>query len=138
MSEIATRITAHRVTGNSRMAFLPRHFNVTMGMVAEALLYRNMRNLCPDYLGGSWEFFDLSNGGMYMAPSIEKMMTLHSPNGFSETVSADAAGITASLYMLSNLAGMDVGNEKIVDLYHSLRSYAAEQPEWAEIANLID
>jgi hypothetical protein len=56
-----------------------------------------MGNLCSKY--SVWEFYDLSNGGCYLAPN-RGAYELSAPNGFEATVSADVAGLIASLYAL--------------------------------------
>jgi hypothetical protein len=38
-------------------------------MIFEEDLYTNMSQLCADYTGSYWNFYDLSNGGCYLAPS---------------------------------------------------------------------
>ena len=59
-------IVATQVPEGYRLAFLPRHFGRHF-MQVESSIFGHMRNLCPDYTGGYWEFFDLSNGGCYVS-----------------------------------------------------------------------
>jgi hypothetical protein len=39
-------------------------------MRVENLIYEFMREMSPDCNGAYWRFFDLSNGGFYMAPDL--------------------------------------------------------------------
>src|ERR1700688_1442010 len=36
----------------------------------EDAVYRVMRDLAQEYRGGYWHFYELSNGGLYMAPQL--------------------------------------------------------------------
>lgn len=58
----AGAITAQRMAEGQRLGFLPRHFGKFF-IAAESGVDRTMRRLCPQYPGGPWEFFALSNGG---------------------------------------------------------------------------
>ncbi|MNG28751.1 Antirestriction protein KlcA [compost metagenome] len=51
-------------------------------------------------------------------------------------MSADAAGITASLFAICDLA--QGGDEKLIDAYYALRDFAAEHAEANEIYSAID
>lgn len=72
-------------------------------MQVEAAVYGHMGSLCSRYSGGFWEFYDLNNGGCYLAPN-RGAYVLAAPKGFEATVSADVAGLIASLYKFSHLA----------------------------------
>jgi hypothetical protein len=37
-------------------------------LAVERAVFRHLGNLCPRYTGGTWTFYDLSNGGCYMTP----------------------------------------------------------------------
>ena len=94
-------------------------------------------NLCADYSGGYWEFFDLSNGGCYLAPSFGSF-SLTSPNGFEATVSADVAGLIAALYAFSTLSFEFRSAEVFADRYHQLREFALEHASARDILAAID
>src|SRR3546814_6505276 len=54
--------------------------------------------LSADFTGAYWHFYTLSNGGFYMAPGDQPQYRLEwDGNGFSGDVSADAAGLIATL-----------------------------------------
>ncbi len=62
-------ITAQQVEETARMDFLPTVFGSRLMMHGEAQVYAWMRKLSADYKGGFWQFYNLSNGGFYMAPT---------------------------------------------------------------------
>ncbi len=130
-------ITANLLPEESRMGFLPAFFGQAM-MIGEGLVYCWMRNLSEDYQGGYWDYFKLSNGGFYMAPRTSKTFrVLVAGNYFEGELSADAAGIVATLYALCELANR-TASDRIVDLYHLLRDYASEHPDAGQIFAAID
>jgi hypothetical protein len=132
-----TAITATLVTAGARTAFLPRvagrHY-----LRAEQSVYNYMDYLAPDYTGGFWNYYDLSNGGFYMAPQLDGRMRVEvDGNGYSGEMSADAAGIVACLFMLCGLAAK-THDDTIIDRYHQLRAFACEHAEASQILRAID
>jgi hypothetical protein len=133
-------IVASLVPEEERLDFLPRHFGTHM-LTVENFLYAQFTNLCPTYTGGYWHFYDLSNGGCYLAPSREQYRLVQSGNFFEATVSGDAAGIIVSLFTLSHLSFAledDPLGPRIADSFHLLRDFAADHPEAGLIARAID
>ena len=91
-------LTATKVADEDRMNFWLRYVGMAKMLAFERHVYCWMRRLCPHYDGGYWEFYDLSNGGFYIAPAGEKKMWLTWPgNYFNDEMSADAAGIVVTL-----------------------------------------
>jgi hypothetical protein len=45
-------------------------------IIGEALVFGWLDRLCIDYSGGLWDFYSLSNGGFYMAPTNEKQFKI--------------------------------------------------------------
>lgn len=126
-----------------RLAFLPKYFGASLVMIeAEAQVFRHLSSLCPEYQGAYWECYELSNGGLYMAPRLPGTLSLHvEGNGYSGAMSADAAGIVATLFALSYLSFkyQDVSEgERCGDHYHRLRDFASDHPEARLILQAID
>jgi Antirestriction protein len=96
-----------------------------------------MRQLAKDYSGGYWHFYELSNGGFYMAPECEPLILLVAGNGYAGRMSAEAAGITACLFAFSHLS-FRIPDEVIGCHYHQLRDFALEHPEASAILAAID
>jgi hypothetical protein len=138
--EIATTnrtIDARWVPVHRRMPILPRYFGRHL-IVAEATVYRSLESLCQDYSGGFWDFFELLNGGFYMAPCIDKRLRLQcAGNGFDGDMSADAAGIVACLMAFNTLL-WQTREERFERLFYCLREFAGEHPEASAIFAAID
>ncbi len=121
-----------------RLAFLPRHFERQM-MAFEQCLFAQMSHLSADYIGGYWDFYDLSNGGCYLAPSAPATYHIRvAGNSFDGKLSADAAGITATLYTLNVLSFRFVRIERFAERFYQLRDFACEHAERGLILAAID
>ena len=129
-------IVCTRVPDNLRLGFLPRHFGRHF-MLVESVIYSHMSNLCADYSGGYWDFFDLSNGGCYLAPGFGTY-ALAAPNGFEATVDANVGGLIATLYAFSHLAFKFESVEVFAERFHQLREFALEHAESRTILAAID
>lgn len=143
MKEVESQlpIVATKVSELGRMFFLPRHFGPRLMLRGEVTIYQWMKRLCRDYGGGSWTFYDLSGGGFYMAPDMGRMRIEVVSNYFSGEMSADAAGIVATLFALCQLAEEYVEEEEgdaFARNFHCLRDYAVTHPEAPTIIRAID
>ena len=131
-------IVATRVPEMSRMTFLPQHFDTHM-MIFERELYAQLRPLSADYDGGYWHFYDLSNGGCYLAPTARERFHITVPgNGFGARLSADATGIMATLFALSHLSFRFPSYEIYSERFYQLRDFAGEHAERRLIFGAID
>ncbi|AJE23485.1 antirestriction protein [Azotobacter chroococcum] len=131
-------IIATPLPEKSRMGFLPAFFGENLMMLSEPLVYHWMTTLSQDYNGGLWNYYTLSNGGFYMAPEQDKRYRVQvEGNYFNGELSADAAGIVATLFGLCELANRTQA-DRIIDLYYLLRDYAGEHPEAGLIFAAID
>jgi hypothetical protein len=129
------KIEATLVPPAARLEVLPRHFGRLMS-VFEGRVFDWMGWLCPTYSGGYWDFFELSNGGFYMAvqgPPIP----LRSENGFEAEMSREAAGITACLFACSHLS-FRYDDETLARHYHWLLDFARDHAEASLIFAAID
>src|SRR5258708_30872797 len=123
-----SKIEAKRVSGDARTDTLPRHFGSKM-VTVEHTIYHFMRKFVPEYAGGFWEFYELSNGGFYMATTSEPVkLSVHS-NGFEGMMSADAAGITVCLFTFSHLSFQRPSDDLFSRHFHNLRDFAISHPE---------
>jgi len=131
-------VVATLVSDVDRLDFLPTFFGTRLMMRGEAMVYDWMGQLCADYHGGFWNFYTLSNGGGYMAPSNAEPMKLRvDGNDFEGAMSADTAGIVATLFTLSQLS-IETQQDAIGDLFHALREFAGEHAEAGLIFGAID
>lgn len=131
-------VTATLVPEEQRLLVLPRHFGFQHMLRAEALVYGYMSKLSVDYAGGYWHFYTLSNGGFYMAPAIDKAMQVEwYGNEFSGLMSADAAGLVATIFAVSHL-GAEIQNDELAQLHDQLRDFACSHTEARRILAAID
>ncbi|WP_110186034.1 antirestriction protein [Pokkaliibacter plantistimulans] len=134
------RITRRPIPSEKAVKMLSRHLGVHPVYVVlfENHTYQMLDKYAESYNGGQWQFFTLSNGGIYMAPIGEGQLTLEVPsNGFSGSMSVDAAGIVASLFAL-NFLSWKTEVDAITDCYHKLHHFAGEHAEFPQIYRAID
>jgi hypothetical protein len=129
-------ITATQVAPKDRPNTLPTLFPKNY-MQFENIVYTVMDKICGNYGGGFWEFYELSNGGFYMAPELTEPCVISVPfgNGYEGTMSAEAAGITACIYAYCFLSEAD---SAMTDRYWHLRDFANNHAEAVEIWRAID
>jgi hypothetical protein len=131
------KVSSSVVPEELRLNFLP-HYLGAHYLQGEALVYDWARRLCHVYNGGSWNFFQLSNGGFYMAPArCGRMHVRWHLNGYNDMMGADAFGIVVTLFALCHLAEK-CDDDRIIEHYHALRAYAAQHVEAANILRAID
>ena len=129
-------ITVKPVSEELRLNFLPRYFGKHFSR-GEAMIYDWASRLSTEYSGGYWEFFELSNGGFYLAPVGAPVHVQWHLNSFDGVLSADAFGIVVTLFSLCHLAEVS-GDDDIGERYHHLRDFAFSHAEAATIARAID
>lgn len=135
-------LTASLVADNQRLTFLPSYFGPRLMMRGESLVYAWLRQLSEDYDGGYWHYYTLSNGGFYMAPNLSERLRLEvDGNGFSGEMTADAAGIVATMFAVGQLAAESQGTDAadaLIDRYHFLREFVDGHEEAGAIFRAID
>ncbi len=130
-------ITKTRIEEKNRSQFLPKYIGNPF-LKFEMYVYGFMERFAEEYQGGYWEFFELSNGGMFICPQSDKKFRMINPmNHSDEVMTAEAAGIGVSLYALNALA-FETSIPKLGTLYYALRDFAAEHPESGKIYRFID
>lgn len=132
-------ITAHKVQTGQRVAHVGKLFGVRFIWI-ESFVFDTASSLSSDYDGGYWDYFALSNGGFYMAPSRGEQSSVACSNGFEGEMSSDALGITTCLYGYSQLSFSP--DESFAELcarnYHLLRQFALEHEEASSILAASD
>lgn len=133
-------ITRTLVAEANRMAFVDKLFGLNFPMRLESTVFQFAEHLAADYNGGYWQFYELSNGGFYMAPRTDTVYAVSSLNGFDGEMTADALGVTACLYSYSHLSFGDGSEftELCANHYHWLREYAFGHREVRSIFRAID
>lgn len=130
-------IIAHEIPEMNRLNFLPRHLNKAY-IKFEMTIYTVMLNFCPDYKGGYWDYFDLSNSGFYMAPLDKRQYRLIiKDNGFDRFLSADASGIVVTTFALNRIIEQTKSNDYL-EKKLLLLEFVKQHKESAQIFAAID
>jgi hypothetical protein len=134
-----TTVTRQLVADKLRTNITADLFGVYFPLQLEPFVYAMTSKLSEDYSGGYWHFYQLSNGGFYMAPDSDGQYAVVSENGFEGFMSGDALGISACLYAYSHLS---FGETDFADTcgqqYHLLREFMFEHGEVGDILRAID
>jgi hypothetical protein len=94
--------------------------------------------LCPDFRGGQWRYFETSTGTVFMVPSgHDSLQVTIDTNGFDKRVSAEVAGLIVSLFVLNRLCMVSRSKEHMRMLV-LLRNYALEHAQATTIFRAID
>ncbi|MGD8630345.1 MAG: antirestriction protein [Gammaproteobacteria bacterium] len=132
-------VTRELVPEDRRLAVAERLFGVHFPLRLEPVIYGITERMAEDYSGGYWDFYQLSNGGFYMAPSSDRRFSVSCDNMYQGDLSGDALGITACLYAYSHLSFQDGRFGRVCAChYHRLREYMFEHPEVREILGATD
>lgn len=120
------QLTREIVPEDHRLTITAKIFGNHFPMALEPLIYNFTDKMAEDYHGGYWDFYVLSNGGVYMAPYSDSAFHITCDNFFEGDLSADALGITVCLYAYSHLsfAGMPELADACNEQYHLLRAYS--------------
>jgi hypothetical protein len=132
-------IASQLVGGGARLQTLPKHFGA-QHMYVENLVFVFARTLVPTYRGAYWHFYELSNGGFYMAPEMASARVCVEGNGFDGELSADAIGITVCLFAFSHGSFVLTGQagETCAHHYTWLREFSWTHRERSLISAAID
>ncbi|MCY1128456.1 antirestriction protein [Frigidibacter sp. RF13] len=122
-----------------RMAFLPELFSPTLMLIGERSVYQFMSWLAPDdYAGGLWHFHERGGQPLFMSPDADKRFRIFcETNGYMGEVSAEAAGIIATLFALSHLSFRHEADQ-LSEAYMRLYEFAGDHPEAGEMFKAID
>jgi hypothetical protein len=140
MSDTPT-ITRQLVEGEDRMQAVERRFGIHWPFMLEPLIFSLAAKMTRDvYQGGYWNFFELSNGGCYVALDSDQVFRVFCDNCWEGDLSADALSIVCCLYAFSHLSfSKDERFGRVcADYYHWLREYLFGHAEAANILRAID
>jgi len=132
-------VTRELVLETRRMSITDKLFGVHFPLRLEPVIYGITERMADTYSGGYWDFYKLSNGGFYMAPSNDHGFHVTCDNMFEGDLSADAPGITACLYAYSNLSFSNGRFARVCAChYHRLREYMMDHAEARAILGATD
>ena len=122
-----------------RMQFLPALFSPALMLIGERTVYQFMSWLAPeDYAGGMLRFHEQGRQPLFLSPDTEKPFRIScETNGYQGEVSAEAAGIIATLFALSHLSFRHEADQ-LADAYARLYAFAGDHAEAGEIFSAID
>jgi len=133
------KIIATLVPEHQRVAVTAQLFGLHFSLKLEPFVYYWADGISADYQGGCWEFYTLSNGGFFLAPSIQENFTVSCDNGYEGELSAEAFGIVCCLYAYSHLSFQDGKFPASCAVhYHLLRQYVYGHSEVGKILRAID
>lgn len=110
----------------------------------EATVFGLLGEWCPEYSGGLWTYYVLSNGAWYLAPNGSEAYGLKDIDGQVHTMSSDGAGLTATLYLVNHLSwmfhdtGEPVKSQAATDHYHALRMFTYPHADARAIWKVLD
>lgn len=134
-----TKVTRTLVPEDRRMAIVERYFGIHFPLKLEPVVYGITERMAETYKGGYWVMYTLSNGGFYMAPSVDEIFNVKCDNMYEGDLSGDALGITACLYAYSHLSFENGRFARVCAChYHRLREFMFEHPEVKEILQATD
>ena len=127
------------VPDDQRLGFFPKYAGKYF-LQLEAMIFQTMDRLCPDYHGGMWDMWELSNGGCYLSPALSDshIRMVCEGNCFEGKLSTDAAGIVVSSVAINHLAWSVSEPEQFNKLFYALRDWALEHVECQNILRAID
>ena len=140
MTQAATALKPATIVPEARrMAFLPALFSPALMLIGERAVYQFMSWLAPDdYTGGLWQFHERGGQPLFLSPDSDKRLRIAcETNGYMGEVSAEAAGIIATLFALSHLSFRHEADQ-LSEAHMRLYEFAGEHPEGGEIFKAID
>lgn len=132
-------ITRQLVAEDQRLDITAKLFGNHFPLHLEPFVFFMADTICEEYNGGYWEFYSLSDGGFFMAPTADTPFHVSCENGYEGDLSATAFGIVCCLYAYSHLSFSE-GEfaQTCAEHYHLLRQYMFEQPEVDAILRAVD
>ena len=142
MTITTARIQRTKLTGDKRFGALNQRYRVAAGMF-QNYLFALAARYSPDYNGGFWDYFELSNGGFYASLAIDKSsLRVENPdNHFEGEMSPDAFSIGVNLCALSHLTFDQYPSSLVDDIcrdYDRLREYMFVHEEVKKLVRFTD
>jgi hypothetical protein len=137
-------ITFKKVQGT--VGFLADMFTSRFAVTGESMIFSIAEQICKEYRGGVWDFYEGSNGAKFLVPSFdpnEKFNVTIAGNWFQGELSATAFGIVVTLTAVNNLLwnvyeADDALGQKLQDHFYALRDLAFDHEESNLILGAID
>lgn len=128
----------NKVEEYQRMAFLPWLAGKNFAQF-EMNVFALASRFIQGYDGAFWDFYIVPGDSGFMAFNTPETVTITiDTNGYSGSMSAQAAGIVLTLFGLNLCMEEDADNELLVTRFYGLRDFASKHPEAAAIFAAID
>jgi hypothetical protein len=139
-SDNSPLVTCQQVPEDQRLEITADLFGMHFPLHIEPTIYGIADQIAPDYSGGFWEFFTLSNGGFFMSAPGDRMYAVECFNGYRGDLSPQALGITVCLtaYSFLSFSGDTPFARTCSDHYYKLREFMFGHEEVAAILRAID
>ena len=96
-------VTRETVPEDQRMAVVERLFGIHFPLKLEPVIYGITERMADEYSGGYWQFYNLSNGGWYMAPDEDRVFHVKCDNMYEGDLSADATTVLGVVPLLQDV-----------------------------------
>lgn len=143
MSDSAEVLVKEETTDIGRLIFHTMLFR-DYCQYADSAALNLMNRFCDKYKAGYWSYFKVGRNSGFMCPDTDEFYHFDMPNYFSGNVSAEAAGIIVTIFVLQACFDAAFENEDsdLCDHYReamdTLKDYAATTDESQSIFRAID
>ena len=86
-TEKTTIVNRTLVAEDQRLSVIEQLFGTHFPLMLEPLIYGITERMAESYRGGYWSFYQLSNGGFYLAPEGEEAYQVSCENYFTGELS---------------------------------------------------
>jgi hypothetical protein len=138
--EEPTQVIRTLIPEDPRLAVIEKTFGTHFPLVIEPVIYGITERMAEAYSGGHWQFYNLGNGGFYMAPERDQIYQVSCDNYWQGELTADALGVTSCLYAYSHcsFSRNEAFGRSCAQHYHLLREHMYTHPEMPVILRAID
>ena len=131
-------ITATLFPNYERLSFTPQLFGPYLVQSGEFSVIDIHDQMTRRSNSGYWNYYKLSNGGLYMAPEKDELLRIQWPgNGFDDLLTSEASGVVATLFTL-NFMLHEFRAKHLETMYWKLEDFARGHPESQKIRHAID
>lgn len=110
----------------------------------ETEVFDLLKSWCDEYDGGTWTYYELSNGAWYLSPNATEVYGVKDCYGDKHEMTPDGAGLAATFHLLHLLlwrfhdAGQTANYEAVSEHYHALQRYTYQHPDARAIWKVLD
>jgi hypothetical protein len=130
-------ITRELIPKNQTLSLIENLLGIPIRI--EIVIQGIARRMCPSCEFKFWVAFYLTNGGFYLAPSVDRKYPVICDNGWQGVLLADALGLAASMLAYSHMSftGRLDFDQCCDDQYFHLKEFVAFHDEAATIRKAV-